>query len=316
VPAIPVRRITPNLFAVAFGLSGLAESWQAAAPVIGAPTAVPDALFILTAAVWFVLTVAYLAQGLARVLADLRDPVLAPFLSLAPIVGMALGAALAGVAFAAGRVLVVIFLVATLAIGGWLFAQWVVEPLTHDCFHPGYFLPTVAGGALAAVAATDVGLQGVAEAFFGIAVISWLLLGSTVVNRLFFHGSLPAALVPTLAIEVAPPAVVGVAYLAVSHDAATAVGYGLGGYAALMVVMQLRFVPLYLRQRFSIATWAFTFSYAITAEFGLEWIRLIKPAGAAGWSSALLALITILIGGIAVRTIVALARGQFMSVTN
>jgi tellurite resistance protein len=64
-----------------------------------------------------------------------------------------------------------------------------------------------------------------------------------------------------------------------------------------MVVMQ-RFVPLYLRQRFSIATWSFTFSYATA------------------WSAALAALITILIGGIAVRTIVAVARGQFLPATS
>jgi tellurite resistance protein len=316
VPASRARRIPPNTFGVAFGVSGLAGVWQAAAPVIGTPSAVPDALFILAAAVWLVITVAYLTQGPRQLLADLRDPVLAPFLSLVPIVGMALGTALATVAFAAGRVLVVIFLVGTLAIGGWLFAQWVVEPLSHACFHPGYFLPTVAGGALGAVAAAAVGLQGVAEAFLGYGIISWLLLGSTVLNRLFFHGGLPAALIPTLAIEVAAPAVSGVSYLAVSRDATTAVAYGLGGYAALMVVMQLRFVPLYLRQRFSIATWSITFSYAIAAEFALVWIRLVKPANATAWSAALVALITILIGGIAVRTIVALARGQFLPATS
>ena len=63
----------------------------------------------------------------------------------------------------------------------------------------------------------------------------------------------------------------------------------------------------------SIATWSFTFSYAIVAEFALEWIRLIEPADATAWSSALVALITILVGGIAVRTITALARGQFLA---
>jgi tellurite resistance protein len=54
---------------------------------------------------------------------------------------------------------------------------------------------------------------------FGISVISWLLLGSTVLNRLYIHPVPPPALVPTLAIEFAPSAGVGAACFAVSHGA-------------------------------------------------------------------------------------------------
>lgn len=320
VSAVPVaarakgRRgpIAPNLFGVSFGLTGLADTWRAARPVLGVPSAVPDALFILAAAVWFILVVAYAAQGPAQLLADLRDPVFAPFVSVAPIVAMSLGAALATVAFAAGRVLVVTFLALTLALGGWLMGQWVLIDIAHDRLHPGYFLPTVAGGFIGAIAATDVNLHGAAEACFGISVISWLLLGSTVLNRLYFHPALPAALVPTLAIEVAPPAGVGAAYFALSDGAINAIAYALGGYAVLMAVMQLRLAPLYRRQRFSVATWAFTFSYAIVAVFALDWITLSKVAGGRGYAATVVALITILVGGIGVRTIVAIARGQFL----
>jgi tellurite resistance protein len=305
-------RIAPNLFGVPFGLTGLADSWRAAGPVLRVPSAVPDALFILAAAVWFILVVAYAAQGPVQLLADLRDPVLAPFVSVAAIVAVSLGAALATVAFAAGRVLVVIFLALTLALGGWLMGQWVLLDIAHDCLHPGYFLPTVAGGFVGAISATSVNLHGTAKACFGISVISWLLLGSTVLNRLYIHPVLPAALVPTLAIEFAPPAGVGAAYLAVSHGAINAIAYALGGYTVLMAVMQLRLMPLYRRQRFSVATWAFTFSYAIVAVFVLEWITLAKVTGGRGYAAAVVALITILVGGIAVRTVIAIARGQFL----
>jgi tellurite resistance protein len=305
-------RIAPNLFGVSFGLTGLAETWRAARPVLGVPSAVPDALFILAAAVWFILIVAYAAQGPVQLLADLRDPVLAPFVSVALLVATSLGAALAAVAFPAGRILVIIFLALTLALGGWLMGQWVLIDIAHDCLHPGYFLPTVAGGFIGATAATSVNLHGAADTCFGISVISWMLLGSTLLNRLFFHPVLPVALVPTLAIEFAPPAGVGVAYFAVSGGVINAIAYALGGYTVLMAVMQLRLMPLYRRQRFSAATWAFTFSYAIVAVFALEWITLAKVAGGRGYAAAVVALITILVGGIAVRTVVAIARGQFL----
>jgi tellurite resistance protein len=91
-----------------------------------------------------------------------------------------------------------------------------------------------------------------------------------------------------------------------------AIAYALGGYAVLMAVMQLRLAPLYLRQRFSVAAWAFTFSYAIAAVFALDWITLSRVAGGTAYAATLVALITILVGGIAVRTVVAIARGQFL----
>lgn len=56
--------------------------------------------------------------GLRRILAHLRDPVLAPFVAVASIPAMILATALAAVAFAAGRVAAVIFLAVTIAVGG------------------------------------------------------------------------------------------------------------------------------------------------------------------------------------------------------
>jgi tellurite resistance protein len=187
--------IPPTLFAIAFGLAGLGQAWRAATPVLGVPQAVPDAIFILAAAVWLVLVAGYGAQGWRRVLADLRDPVLAPFVPVAAITPMILGAALATAAFAAGRVVVVIFLAVTIAAGGWLTGQWIAGDLDQDSAHPGYLLPTATGG-LVGAAAAQVQLHAAAEASFGIGIICWLLLGSTVVNRLFFRRALPQGWCP------------------------------------------------------------------------------------------------------------------------
>ena len=78
-------RVPPNLFAIALGIAGLALAWDAAVPVLGTPQAVPDALNILSAALWLVLVGAYLAQGPRVVLADLGDPVQSPFVSAAAL---------------------------------------------------------------------------------------------------------------------------------------------------------------------------------------------------------------------------------------
>ena len=140
----PGLRVPPNLFAIVLGIAGLAEAWHAAVPVLGRVQAVPDVLNVLDAALWLVLVGAYLAQGPRIVLADLRDPVLSPFVPASALTAMLLAAALANGAFAAGRVLVVVFLAVTIAIGGWLTGQWMTGGIGPDSVHPGYLLPTAA----------------------------------------------------------------------------------------------------------------------------------------------------------------------------
>ena len=135
-------RVPPTLFTVALGLAGLGQVWHAAEPVLGAPTAVSDAIFALAAAVWLALVAAYAAQGWRQLAADLRDPVLGAFVPAAAITAMILSGALAAAApaaFAAGRILVVISLAGTIVIGGWLTGQWIAGRLDQDSMHPGYF---------------------------------------------------------------------------------------------------------------------------------------------------------------------------------
>jgi tellurite resistance protein len=107
--------------------------------------------------------------GPRRILAHLRDPVLAPFVAVAAIPAMILATALAAVAFAAGRVAAVIFLAVTIAVGGWLTGQWIVGASGRAPRIPATFPSTVAGGLIGGLhPAGDVGLLAVAEASFGI----------------------------------------------------------------------------------------------------------------------------------------------------
>jgi hypothetical protein len=82
-PARP--RIPPNLFGVPLGLAGLATAWHAAGAKLGTSPAVPGAIDILAAVVLLILGALYAAQGPRRVLADLRDPVQAPFVAVPTI---------------------------------------------------------------------------------------------------------------------------------------------------------------------------------------------------------------------------------------
>jgi tellurite resistance protein len=310
-PARP--RVPPNRFGVPLGLAGLATTWHAAGVKLGTSAAVPGAIDILAAVVLLILSALYAAQGPRRVLADLRDPVQAPFVAVPAITAMMLAAALASVAFAVGRVLVVIFLAMTIGIAGWLAGQWIAGDADQAAVHPGYYLPTVAGGLVGVITLSQVHLRGLAEASFGIGVLSWVLLGSVVLNRLITAKGLPAALQPVTAIELAPPALAGVAWFALASRGITLIAYAIGGYLVLMALVQVRLLPRYLKLRFSPGFWAFTFSYAIAITLALEWITRTNPPGATGYAIAATTAITVFIGAIAARTVIAVARGQFLA---
>jgi tellurite resistance protein len=305
-------RIPPNLFGIAFGLTGLSVIWSAAQALLGVPAAVSYSMAVFAAVVWLLLMLAYLAQGRGQIAADLRDPVLSPFISGAVIAPLILSTRLGAVAPAAGRVLVCVFLALTVLIGGLITAQWIVGDTPQSAAHPGYLIPTAVGGLVGAYAAAAVQLRAIGAVAFGIGLICWGLVGSTVLGRLFFRALPPAALVPTLAIEILPPAMAGNAWFQLTGGAVNVVSYAIGGYLILMAVVQLCLVPVYRRLRFGPGFWVFTFCYAATVINALAWLRITRPAGTDAMAIVLVTLITLLMAIVAARTIVELARGQFL----
>jgi tellurite resistance protein len=304
-------RVPPNLFGIALGIAGLALAWHAAVPLLGIPQTVPDALDVLAAVLWLVLVGAYLVQGPQIILADLRDPVLSPFVSASAITAMILAAALAAdAAAAAGRVLVIVFLAVTIAIGGWLTGQWMTGGIEPDSMHPGYLLPTAAGGLIGANAAVQVHLHALAEASFGIGVICWVLLSSMIMKRLFAGPALPSALVPTMAIELGVATVAGSAYFAVAGRTVSFMACALGGYAILMAVVQVRLIPVYRRLSFTPGFWSFAFAYAAAASDALGWLAISKPPGSTGYAIVVITLLTGFVAWITFRTVVLAVRGQ------
>ncbi|HEX6480238.1 MAG TPA: hypothetical protein VF043_15480 [Ktedonobacteraceae bacterium] len=307
--------IPPSFYSIAFGLVGLARVWHLAGSLYGLSAEIGDALF-LAAAVVFLLFFAALAIKLVlapkTVLADLTDPAIGPFFSLLPITGMLLAVGLEPYALDAARALFLVFFIAMLLLGGWYTGQWIVTVLDTDTFNPGYFLPTVAGGLLGADSAASFGLTGLGWMSFGMGMISWLILGPIILNRLYFRPALPVALMPTLAIVIVPSVIAGNAYFVLTAGRIDLLADVLAGYTVLMALVQLRLLPLYLTLKFSPGWWAFTFSYAATAAYALRWIHLERFAGATMLGYVLLAAITLFIAGIALRSLVAFLQGKFL----
>ena len=197
-------------------------------------------------------------------------------------------------------------------LAGHLLAIWALDdsPSTH--WHPGYYLPSVGAPFVAATEAVTFGQPTLARLLFGIGALSWVLIGGILLHHLVGQERLPTALLPTMAILVAPPVVAGNAWFAINGDHADTLALGLAGYAILMITTQLGLIPAYRTAPFGPGWWSFSFPYAATVGNAITWLAVEHVNHQPLWTYLLLTVITTLIGYLAARTLIALARRTFL----
>jgi tellurite resistance protein len=304
--------VRPNAFAAPLGLVGLAGVWRAMAGLYGWPGWVADAVCVVAATVWVVLACLALARFVrvpGSAIRDLADPVQAPFSTLPAVVVMLLSATwLAPHARTAANILFVVGLAWSLLLGGWLTGEWLAGPHDERRAHPGYFIAAAAPGLIGALTAATLGHKNLGWLCLGLGVVTWLMLGSVILNRLMFGPELPTRLVGTMAIEIAPPAVAGTAYLALDGGRADPIALGVTGFCLLMVLAQVRLLPIYRQVPFFPGFWAFAFPWAAVAGLAIRWIAIEHPAGQRTYATIVTSAITIFIATIAVGSVLALAR--------
>lgn len=312
-PRPPGRlHLRANLFGVPMGVAGLAQCWTAAAAAAYVPEWPGLSLWVLTGVLWLVISAAFVGNATRshRWRSEATDPTFGVFTSLGLLVPTLLALVLALHSVAEWRVVFLVFVGLSTGYGGWVTAGWVVNGGSLERWHPGYLLPTVATGLVCAAGAGQLGYRTLAVALFGYGLVCWFSLTSIIWLRLFTLPPMPPALAPTLAIELAPPVVAGNAWFTVTGGRVDAVVLVLGGYAALMAVVQLRLLALYRRLSFAAGWWAFAFSYAAAITFAIRCLTAAEAA--AGLVDVLLGVITLGIGALTVRSLVALQAGTLL----
>src|SRR3984957_17608683 len=313
----PQRRpllLKPNLFAACFGLAGLASAWTTLMRLVHGPDWPGDALYIVAALVWLMTAIGYLGNVAVqrRWNQELTDQTMAPFVSLVFIVPVLLSVPLAQQAGGAGEVVFGCAATATVLFGGWIAGDWIARGGDIRRWHPGYYLPAAAGGLIAGGARAALGFVTLSHVLFGLGVGSYLLLGSIIGQRLFVVPELPKPLLPTIAIDPAPPVVAASSWFAINGGRVDTTAAVISGFAVLMVLAQLRLIPLYRTAPFGPAHWAFSFPAAAAVTCGLHWLGLEHVPGATGLGYALVALLSAGFLLLAARTVVALWRGTFL----
>jgi tellurite resistance protein len=279
-----------NLFAVAFGVAGLAQAWSAVTQLAGASDWPGDVLWIVAAVIWLVTLAAYLANVGAqrRWKTELSDPTFGPFTALIFIVPMLLGARLAEQARGAGEVVFGCGAVLVVLVGAWISGGWITVDGDIRRWHPGYFLPTAAGGLLAGGASAALGFTRLSYVLFGLGITSFVVLASIISLRLYVEPSLPRPLLPTIAIELAPPVVAGNSWFAINGGKVDTLAAILAGF------------------------WAFSFPFAAAVTYGVHWLAVEHVRSGTALGYTLLGLLTAGFALLAARTVTGLIHGTFL----
>lgn len=299
-------RLPLNTFGIAFGTAGLAGTWTAASVELGAPPAVGEVLWVAAALAWVFTIVRYLRRpgGVAGIRSDLQHPVLGPFAALVPAVGSLLSAHLATTLPVVGAIGVWVMLVLTTAFGAWFVTSLLTVPREMGTLHGGYLLPTVAASLLTAQALATIGDTTLAVGYFAAGILFWILVGAMLIARLATGPTIPAPLLPTLAIFSAPPAVAGNAWWVITDGAPSTAHTILAGTMVALLLPHVFLVRRYLTSGFAIGFWAMTFTTAASATYG---VRLIgsTESGALGTTFAwvIVGVATIIVGAIATRSL-------------
>ena len=292
-PAKPERppattRIPLNTLAIPFGLLGLAGCWSTARIAFGWNAWVAQVFWIIAAFALVWVLAAHTIRGRhaeGTLGSQLKHPAQGPTAAIVPACVTLIGAHLYPNLPDIGAVLVYVGAGTGLAFAAWLIALWIRQSIPVQSIHGGYFLPTVAAGYITAGAAAAIGNMTVAVAAFGMGTFFWVVIFTILLARLALVAPLPGPLTPTLAILVAPPAVGGMAWLAMNGRHLDRVSVVLLGSTVFMMLIQLALVPTYRRLRFSLGFWSFTFPMAAVAS---QVIAISDIVGYPGWQAVVI----------------------------
>ena len=311
-----LARLPPGLFAIVFGLLGLAGAWGrlvrfeighaelVASTVLYVATALLNLLLLL----WVIKFVRFRSD----VQKDFAHPVNGALLSLLPLtvlLSVALWLPLMPQYVDIASSISVEALGLQGVIAWRVVSRVATGELPADMVTPALYLPPVGGGLIGALALNALGLHGWAVLLFGMGVAAWALLEARVMNRLF-AGPLPPPLRATLGVEIAsaPVATLVAATLwpALPADVLL-IGVGISCGPLIAVLARWRW---WTNVPFSAGFWSFSFPVAAFASVVVDAVRRGGWPTPVAYGAVIVA--SMLIVYLAVRTIALLLRGRLL----
>ncbi|WP_035691127.1 SLAC1 anion channel family protein [Azospirillum halopraeferens] len=296
------------LFATVMGIGGLGLAWRRAHEVLGLPAAAGEAILALAALAFVAVAALYLTKAVkhpAAVRHEFDHPVRTNFFPAMSIGLMILAGGALPHAPAAAEVLWVAAVALHLGFALAIMGRWISRNLELHAFNPAWFIPVV-GNVLAPLVGVKLGHVEVSWFFFSVGLVFWLALFPILLYRVIFHDMMPARLVPTLVIFLAPPAVGFLSWMQLNGGVLDA-GARLLFFTALFTALLLvRLSGLFLKVPFAVSWWAFTFPSAAMAIAAIGYHQAVGGTVSAVMAGLFLAAATVIVAVVSGRTVKAL----------
>lgn len=294
------------------GLAGLTIAWHRAEAVLELPLHISPWLLGVTVAVFAVLATIYSLKAVrfgAAVKGEFGHPIKLNFFPTISIGMILLSIALLPYQKDVSFILWAVGSALHLAFTLYVLSAWLHH--THFDIHhmnPAWFIPIV-GNILVPIAGVRHASPEIAWFFFSIGLLFWLVLFTIIIYRTVFHQPLPAKLLPTLFILIAPPAVGFISWVQLTGSV-DAFGRILYYGAIFLTLMLLTQAGRFVRLQFFLSWWAYSFPLAaMTIATFLMYQQLQLPFFK--WVGVLLlALLSLIILTLIIKTVQAMQRKE------
>jgi len=313
----PRASVPLSFFGIAVGLLATANAWRVAGRVWHLPPVVADGLSLLGLGAWLAL----LALAAHRAVVDgdglraeLAHPVQSSFAALVPVSSLLAAQALLPFSRPLALVVLALALAAHAVVGLWLHGRLWMGGRAPELATAAMYLPAVAQNFVAAIVLAAFGWTGVAPLAFGVGMLSWLAIESVILRRASGGEPLPPALRPSLGIQLAPPVVGGVGYLAITTGAPDLFVQALFGYGLYHALLLARLLPWIRVQAFVPGYWGFSFGVAALPTLALRMVERGAGGVAAALALPLFVAANLVIALLVARTIALWAGGRLLPV--
>lgn len=300
-----------SFFAMVMGMVGLTIAWEKASEIYQFSNLIYSTLLMLSITIFVVLSALYLYKGFSfrqAVMQEWSNPVKMNFVPAISISLLLFAVAFMPVSMSVSRLFWVSGTLLHLMLSMMVINSW----LHHEKFeihhlNPAWFIPAV-GNVVVPVAGVPLGYADLSWFFFSIGMVFWLILMVIVFNRIIFHQPMPAKLLPTLFILIAPPALGFISYIKLTGDldAFARVLYYFALFLTLLLISQL---PRFARLPFFLSWWAYSFPLAAMSISSMLMMHLTGRAFYGYLGMALLITLSTLVVLLSVKTIKAVQKG-------
>jgi tellurite resistance protein len=315
--ASSIKALPVSLFASVMGMSGLSLAWSLAHHTLGVSSAIGEGVGVVAILLFIAMSLGYLGKAIkfpAAVKAEFNHPIAGNFFGTITIGALLISSVLGSYSATLQQWVWSIGTLATLALGLVMVSRLLKGGFAHTNAVPALIIPgvasldiAVAGGSMPMAWAHEVNLLAVAIGTM-IAVVFFV----KIFVRLTQGDALPAAMLPSMMIMMAPFEVGFLAYTNITHgvDMFAAMLFYFGLFLFLIIGFKI-FRP---SVPFSAGWWAMSFPLAALSSAALKYASTVQSAPLAAIAIALLLLLSIAIAVLFVRTLHLLFSGKLLAV--